>query len=99
MGLDLRIDGAGYSSVRDRRVPARPKNPMNEDLVEKIAKFVERQCDRTAVYHGSELVKCTCTIHWTATQIRMRKFEIVANKEVEEEKKQAEEEFLRRHGG
>ena len=57
---------------------------MNEDLVEKIAKFVERQKD--------------CDPRWLAAQIRMRKFEEVApSKEVADERAKAQEDFERRH--
>lgn len=85
---------------------------MNEDLIEKIAVFIERQCPRK-MFPGMKCNEHSCTVHWMAAQIRNRKFEgleanIVSSistpigsedwtKITKEELDKAENEFIRRH--
>lgn len=51
---------------------------MNEDLVEKIAVFIERQCPRR-IFLGTKCSEYSCTVHWMAAQVRGRKFENVVH--------------------
>lgn len=74
---------------------------MNEDLIEKIAVFIERQCPRK-MFPGMKCSEHSCTVHWMAAQVRSRKFEdqTVVNPTTSEdavEISKAQEEFMRRH--